>query len=158
MQNNLLLSFRYRLALFFLLMIWCAGIFIEWLVNLDGHLLILLPFLRKTYSLVCHQEKLKLISYGTAETLTCARCTGIYVGLFIVSFAFLFYAPNLKLKIKYLFIAALPMLFDVALSTFKFYQYSRTIAFVTGYLLGSTGFLYLCNGLNNLIDELKTRK
>jgi uncharacterized membrane protein len=140
------------------MLLWCAGIFTEWLTNLDGHFLYLLPFLKKTYSLVCHQEKLKLMTCGSAETLTCARCTGIYLGLLFVSFVFLFFVPEIKLKIKYLFIAALPMLTDVALSSLKIYQYSKSMAFITGFLLGSAGFLYLCSGLNNLLSELKNRK
>jgi uncharacterized membrane protein len=140
-----------------MLLIWCSGIFIEWLINLNGHLVILLPFLQKTYSIVCHQEKLKLISTGVSETLTCARCTGIYIGLFFVSIVFLFFVPKIELRIKYLFAAALPMFIDVALTTLKIHQYTKSAAFITGFLLGSTGFLYLCDGLKNLISELKNR-
>lgn len=136
-----------------MLLIWCAGIFIEWFITLDEHFVILLPFLQNTYSLVCHQEKLKLISMGTSETLTCARCTGIYIGLYIVSIVYLFFVPKIELRIKYLFVAALPMIVDVALTTLKIYQYTKTAAFITGFLLGSTGFLYLCNGLKNLLNE-----
>lgn len=151
------LNLKYRLFIFFMLLLWCAGIFTAWFVNLNNHLLTLLPFLHKTYSLVCHQEKAKLILIGAAETLTCARCTGIYLGLFFVSLVFLFYVPKVHLKIEYLFAAAAPMLVDVACSSLNIYQYTKPSAFITGFLLGSAGFLYLCNGLNNLITELKYR-
>lgn len=146
---------HYRLILFFLLLIWCAGIFLEWLINLEDHFLLGLPFLQKTYSLVCHQEKAKLLIFDHGETLTCARCTGIYLGLLLTSVIVLFKVPKKKLHIKFLFVAAVPMICDVILNSANIYHYSKMIALITGVLLGSVGFLYLYAGLNNLVRELK---
>lgn len=47
--------------------------------------------------------------------------------------------------------AAVPLVLDVLFSSFGFYSYSRTLAFTTGWLLGSIGFLYFYIPLENLI-------
>lgn len=145
----------YSLILFFLFLIWFLGIFIEWFIKIDQHFVFALPYLQKTYSLVCHQEKNKLLLFGGIETLTCARCTGIYLGLLVSSLLVLFRLPKWKLNINILLIAAAPMIADVLLTSLNIYAYSKLIAFFTGLLLGSFGFFYLYAGLNNLILELK---
>lgn len=146
---------QYRLILFIFLLIWCAGIFLEWFLHYEDHLLFALPFLQKTFSLVCHQEKAKLLLFDHGETLTCARCTGIYLGLLITSLIVLFAIPKNSPRIKFLIIASAPMIADVILYSLNLSHYSKTVAFITGALLGSVGFLYLYAGLNNLIRELK---
>lgn len=145
----------YSLILFFLFLIWFLGIFIEWFIKIDQHFVFALPYLQKTYSLVCHQEKNKLLLFDGIETLTCARCTGIYLGLLVSSLLVLFRLPKWKLHINILLIAAAPMIADVLLTSLNIYAYSKLIAFFTGLLLGSFGFFYLYAGLNNLILELK---
>lgn len=145
----------YSLILFFLLLFWCLGIFVELLTKIDEHFVFALPFLQKTYSLVCHQEKNKLFFFDGAGTLTCARCTGIYLGLLVSSFLVLFKLPKIKFRINILLLAALPMIIDVLLGSLNIYTYSKLLAFSTGLLLGSIGFFYLYAGLNNLILELK---
>jgi uncharacterized membrane protein len=149
------MHFKYRLVLFLLLLVWCSGIFVELFIPLNNHLLFALPFLQKTYSLVCHQQNAKLLVFDNAETLTCARCTGIYLGLFFVSIIFLFKNFTGNFKVKYLVLASAPMFADVILYSLNVYHYSKMIAFSTGLLLGSVGFLYLYKGLNNLILEMK---
>jgi len=145
----------YSLILFFLFLIWFLGIFIEWFIKIDEHFVFALPYLQKTYSLVCHQEKNKLLLFGEIETLTCARCTGIYLGLLLSSLLVLLKLPKGKLHINILLVAAAPMIADVLLTSLNIYAYSKLIAFLTGFLLGSFGFFYLYAGLNSLILELK---
>ena len=146
---------EYRSILFILLLIWCAGIFLEWFLHFEDDLLFALPFLQRTYSLVCHQEKAKLLLFDHGETLTCARCTGIYLGLLFTSLLVIFVRPRNYPHIKFLILASVPMIADVILYSLNIYNYSKTVAFATGSLLGSVGFLYLYTGLNNLIRELK---
>jgi uncharacterized membrane protein len=143
----------YRLLLFFILALWCFGIFIELFVPYEENLLFAVPFLKKSYSLVCHQQASKLIPFEHGESLACARCTGIYLGLLLSSFISLFYFKMAKPGIKYLFISAVPMTADVILYSLNVYPYLKISAFVTGLLLGSTGFLYLYAGLKNLLAE-----
>ena len=146
---------RYSLILFFLILIWFLGIFIEWFTKIDEHFVLVFPYLQKTYSLVCHQEKNKLLLFGGAETLTCARCTGIYLGLLLSSFFVLIKLPKWKLHFNLLLITASLMIADVLFTSLNIYNYSKFIAFSTGLLLGSTGFFYLYAGLNDLILEFK---
>jgi uncharacterized membrane protein len=143
------------LIIFFLLLIWTLGIFIEWFTKIDEHFILVFPYLQKTYSLVCHQEKNKLLLLDGAETLACARCTGIYLGLLLSSFFVLIKLLKWKLHVNILYITAVPMILDVLLTSLNIYAYSKLIAFSTGLLLGSTGFFYLYAGLNNLILEFK---
>ena len=151
------MKLRFRIILFSIMLLWCSGIFIEWLVIFNEHLLILLPYLHKAYSLVCHQDKSKLITNNFAETLVCARCTGIYLGMFLTSFAFLFKNISYNTNTKYLLFASIPMFLDILLYSMNIYHYSKLIAFLTGSLLGSVGFFYLYNGLKSLILEINSR-
>ena len=149
------MRFQIRVIISLILLLWCAGIFIEWFLPYENNLLFGLPFLQKSYSLVCHQQKAKLILFDHGETLVCARCTGIYLGFLFSSVIVLFKMPKEKPRLKFLYLAAVPMIIDVILYSFGFYRYSKPAAFITGLLLGSVGFLYLYAGLNNLIRELK---
>lgn len=147
-----------KLAIALLVLIWCLGIFFEWIIPFYNELALALPFLRKTYSLVCHQIKTKLITDGTYETLVCARCSGIYLGSLISSIALIFFNFKRRLGIRPLLIFSAPMLLDVFLYSINVYTYSKVIAFSTGLLFGSTGFLYLYNGLRQLFAELNSGK
>lgn len=49
------------------------------------------------------------------------------------------------------------MIIDVILTTASIYNYSKAVAITTGFLFGSILFLYLYNGLQNLIIETAKR-
>jgi len=144
-----------KLILFLITILWLAGIFSEWLTRINGDILYAVPILRYTYSLVCHQIKDRLISRGGFETMVCARCTGIYTGAAFSSAILLFLNFKKRPEIKYLFISAIPLVLDVFLHTLGVYHYSKSIAFMTGLLLGSVGFLYLYEALNRLFIDIK---
>lgn len=146
-----------KIILFTLLAIWNAGIFIEFIAPHFESAYRIYPVLKKAYSLVCHQEAEKLISYNGMHTMVCARCVGIYLGLLGASLLAFFFSMKKRINISYLFIAAMPLLLDVIFVLMALYNYSKNVAFVTGFLLGSVGFFYLYYGLENLIAELKTK-
>jgi len=133
--------------------IWCVGFFFEWLIPLNEKLLTLLPFLHQTYSLICHQQKVKLITHNGFESLVCSRCAGIYIGLLAGSIFSLFKIPHRNPKIKVLAMCIAIMLLDIAAYSVGIYQYSKLIAFITGFLLGSVAFSYFYNGLIQLFNE-----
>jgi len=149
------LPFRLKLIIFLIILVWFVGIFIEFIIPYNNNFVFLLPFLHKSYSLVCHQQPEKLIAIGYKHTLVCARCTGIYSGALISSFLLLVLKMKNQLNIKFLLIASIPMFLDVILYSLGIYRYSKTIAFSTGILLGSVGFLYIHEGILNLIKEKK---
>lgn len=147
-----------KIVIALLVLIWCVGIFSEWLIPLNDNFTLAVPFLHKSYSLVCHQNKAKLITDGTCQTLVCARCTGIYLGSFISSIVLLLFSFEKNLGIKPLLVFSAPMILDVFLNSINLYNYSKAIAFLTGLLFGSVGFLYLYNGLYQLLVELSSGK
>lgn len=145
----------YKFILFFIILIWYVGIFFEFTTKINQQLLVLLPFIKKSYSLICHQEHYKLIEINGVKSLVCSRCVGIYFGSLIVSFIYIFKKKLQEPKLKYFLLSTIPLLLDVILTTVKFYNYSKILAFSTGFLFGSYTFLYFYKGLINFFDELK---
>jgi len=147
-----------KVALFSLIIIWCAGFLIEFIIPIFGYAAYALPFLDKFYSLVCHQNPHKLLSINGYSTLVGARCTGIYFGFLLSAAIFIFVIKISEPKIKYFIFAAIPMALDVLFHTIGVYPYSKTIALITGLLLGSVGFIYFYDALKKLYYEIKTKK
>lgn len=147
------IGFTTRLLIFLIILLWCSGIFYEYFMPGSKYLMIAYPFVKKSYSLVCHQQPDKLIAAEGHHTLVCARCTGIYLGALLSSLASFFFLFRKKLKIKYLLYAALPMLADVLIHNLGLMPYNKNVVFGTGLLLGSAGFFYFYNGLKTIINK-----
>ena len=147
-----------KIILFTLIVIWCAGFLIEFIIPHFGSAVYALPFLNKFYSLVCHQNPDKLITINGYSTLVCARCTGIYFGFLFSAAIFIFTIKITEPKIKYFIFAGIPMLLDVLFYSIGIYQYSKTIALITGLLLGSVGFIYFYDALKKLYFEFKEKR
>ncbi|MDP3582972.1 MAG: DUF2085 domain-containing protein [Ignavibacteria bacterium] len=147
-----------RFLIVFVISIWLLGIFSEWLIPVFPNIAVAIPFLQKSYSLVCHQQPQKLLGDSVYHSLVCSRCAGIYLGLYFASIISLFYAIKKEPELKILVIAVIPMIADVTLYSLGFYNYSKTLALLTGVLLGSVGFLYFYSALKKLIQELSSKK
>ena len=145
-------SFSYDLIFFTLILFWFFGIVSQFVAIYFPSFLVITPLCKYNYSLVCHIETDKLIYYNSASTFTCARCTGIYFGALIAAFLFLV-GITIKVSLKLLFLSFIPILFDIAMYYIGIYQYSITIAFFTGVLLGSVGFIYIRNILMKFINK-----
>ncbi len=152
------MHFFLRLLIVLLLTLWLFGIFIEWFIPVFPNTAVAIPFLQKSYSLVCHQQPQKLLGESVYHSLVCSRCAGIYLGFYLVSIVSLFYVIKKEPKLKILVIAVIPMIADVTLYSLGFYDYSKTLALLTGFLLGSVGFLYFYSALKKLIQELSSKK
>lgn len=133
-------------TVFILILIWFCGILSSLLFPS------LYPISKLFYSHICHQNENKIIYLYGRPLLVCARCTGIYIGVLAAS-TFLFFISLKKLKIKYLFISALPVLADVVLVQSGITAYSKYIAFITGFIFGSITFLYIWDGIAILLTE-----
>ncbi|MFA7288771.1 MAG: DUF2085 domain-containing protein [Melioribacteraceae bacterium] len=136
--------------LFLFIAIWYSGIYIYLFISFFPPLVYAFPFVNQLYSLVCHQNPAKLITITFGNTLVCARCTGIYSGVILLSFISLF--NNLiEIKSKKPFYLSVFVLFiDVLMTTFKIYDYSKLIAFSTGIFFGGIMFLYFRSALYKL--------
>ncbi len=152
------MKLRIKLFIFILISIWFAGFFFECLSKLYPESIIILPFIKKTYSLVCHQESKKLIELYCGHSLVCSRCVGIYSGILLSSFLSFFLKKEINLNIKFLFISALPILIDILFASLKIYSYSKTTAYLSGLLFGSVLFLYFYKSLINFFNEIQLDK
>ena len=142
-----------RFFIFLSLLLWCLG-FTYASIFPKSPMLILYPLLKQFYSSVCHQIGYKTIQFNGINFLVCARCSGIYFGGLIASILFLFPPKSHSLKIKYLFIAAVPMLVDVGLYSTGIYEYSKIIALSSGLLFGFVAVSILLIIIeNNLLKE-----
>lgn len=136
--------------LFLLITIWYSGIFIYFFLLFFPPLVYAFPFVNHLYSLVCHQNPAKLITIYDGHTLVCARCTGIYSGVFLISLISLFTTKiNIESR-KLFYISLIVLLLDVLMTTFKIYEYSKLVAFSTGIFFGGVIFLYFRSALNKL--------
>lgn len=75
----------------------------------------------------------------------------------MASFISLFISLKKRLPVKYLIFSGIPMLLDVILYSVNVYNYSKMIAFLTGLLLGSTGFFYILDAFEKFIVEIKSQ-
>ena len=148
----------FKILLFAIFLIFYLLIFSEFWIRYIPQIAYALPFLHQGYSTICHQQQEKLLSLGgSAMTLLCSRCTGIYTGGIFASV--LLFWVNIKKTphIRWLFVASIPMVIDVVLSSVGLYEYSKTGAFLTGFLLGSVGFFYFYKPLENLIFNKESK-
>jgi len=145
-----------RSGLFFLVMIWFLGIvspcFNSNIINS------LYPFQKQLYSTVCHQHIHKSFTCDDIPLLVCARCTGIYAGTLLSALVLIFYSGQFNFKTKYLIMLSAPMLLDVILQIFGLYSYNKYLSSFTGFLFGSSVFLYILSAIENLLFSKQKNK
>lgn len=147
------MNYYVKALFFFLILFWISGILVEFLIPEFNVLTITYPYLKIMYSSVCHQHIEKTIVWNGHHLLVCSRCFGIYSGSLISSLIFLF-IPIFKIKkISYLIIGAVPMFIDVLFYSIGIYNYSKEIAFFSGFLFGIVGIIYIYNGLQILLSK-----
>jgi uncharacterized membrane protein len=84
--------------------------------------------------------------------LVCSRCAGIYFGgLFSSLLVLLGLKKNISTKI--LLLSSIPLILDVILYSISIYNYSNYIALLTGFLLGSIGFIYIHKSVLELLNK-----
>jgi uncharacterized membrane protein len=146
----------FRIIVFFLAGLWCTGILSVFLIKTGSIPPVLYPFLKYTYSIVCHQQGAKCFSFYGSNLLVCARCTGIYAGALFAIFIFIFIKKIPVINFKMALYSVSPVLADVILYNAGLYNYSKTIAFITGLLPGSVLILYILNSFENFFEDLKS--
>jgi len=136
---------RIRLILFLVSLFWLTGITLPVFSGFCPESVLFIPFLKLTYSHVCHQMPAKTPAFWGHFMLVCSRCLGIYAGFFVFSLVSFFHSfrPNTGSKKFVLFSA--PMLSDVVFSSLGIYSYNKISAFITGAVFGSVVFVYISN-------------
>jgi uncharacterized membrane protein len=138
-----------RIALFFFIAIWFLGI-ISPCFNFN-FTNASYPFQKQIYSTVCHQNIDKSFTCNDLPLLVCARCSGIYAGALLIAFTLIVYSKEFIVRTKYLILLSAPMLLDVILLNIGIYEYNKSVSAFTGFLFGSTVFVYILNAVENLL-------
>lgn len=148
----------YKVLLTVIALLWLSGSLLPLFPFTQNIFIEYVPFIYILYSPVCHQNVDKLICVDNSCSLLCARCLGIYLGVFITSFALLFIEPKNVIPIKYLFILSIPLLLDVIFISLGVYSYLKLIALLTGIIFGSAAFYYFYNGIEIFLYEKRINK
>jgi len=85
--------------------------------------------------------------------LVCSRCAGIYFGALITALVLLF-THNINIHLKFFFLSLIVMIIDVLLVNFNFYDYNKTVSFITGSFFGVSSFLLIAEETENFILHL----
>lgn len=146
----------FRIIIFMLIALWCTGFSSIFLFKAGFFPLVLYPYLKFIYSIVCHQQEARCIDFYGSHLLICARCTGIYTGalLSVLLFIFIKKIPVITLKTALYSVALIAV--DVISYNAGLYNYSKTIAFITGLFPGSVLILYILNSFEKLFEDLKS--
>lgn len=154
-SKNYLRIFFLRLILFIVSFIWFAGIISPCVLSNSN--LFLNQYLNIFYGTVCHQESAKTFICNQTGFFVCARCTGIYFSVVVLSFLLLLLPRKIKISTKFLIYLSLPMLADVIFYSIGFYQYNKFAAAVTGFLFGSAVFIYILEAFENYISNISEK-
>lgn len=145
-----------KIIIFSLLLFWMMGIVSGIIVSAQN--VHLLPVTKTIYSAVCHQQMHKTIFFNEIPLMVCARCSGIYTGGLVAAFILLFMKKDVHPSIRYLFIAALPILIDILLYSSGIYIYNKIISFSSGFLFGSVVLFYIYKGVIDFFVEQKLKR
>ena len=116
----------------FLFLVWVAFLLLPIFIGKNDFI----PLLRATqFSAICHQLLDRFFSFNNEFPVVCARCMGIYIGLFIVSYI------RIASLNKYLYLFFLPIIIDKVLESFFDVPISNVIRFISG-IFFSIPFIY----------------
>lgn len=105
------------------------------------------------FGLLCHQRPDRSYFLDGHKFGVCSRCTGIYAGF---ALTLLGYPLIRSLRttttpaIKWLVLAALPLLIDFSLTFFGIWENTHTSRLLTGLLLGGVAVFYVMPGISDL--------
>lgn len=115
----------------------------------------------KFFSFICHQVADRSIHFHEHAFAVCARCSGVYFGLF---FGFLIYPLIRRIEETepfprfWLFAAMIPMGIDWSLGFFEIWANTHFSRFVTGALLGTVCGLFIVPALIELFQLRASRR
>jgi uncharacterized membrane protein len=105
------------------------------------------------FKMFCHQIPERSFFIAGHQLAICSRCTGLYAGF---AFTMLFYPLVRSLRVtvappvKWLFLAAVPLLVDFSLTFFGIWENTHTSRLLTGLLLGSVAVFFVMPGVAEL--------
>ncbi|MBN1638215.1 MAG: DUF2085 domain-containing protein [Ignavibacteriales bacterium] len=148
---------KIKLSLFLLTTIWLLLILYQMFLPLSSFLIKSYFIIDNIFGVVCHQQEDKLLTIFGIKTMVCARCTGIYLGMFIGSVYILFRSIS-KINFKIFIFALLPILFDVIFIEVGLYAYNKLVAFLAGLIFGLILFIFISLAINSFYLERENNK
>lgn len=120
---------------------------ISFLPFYSGGCFVVYPFTKSLFLRICHGIADRCFEIDGISLHLCARCLGIYSGLFAGSITILFLKNQLVhfTKRRYLLIAFSPILLHKILEILSIINYSKVWALISGILSGYLIFLYIGN-------------
>lgn len=105
------------------------------------------------FGIFCHQLPGRSYFIGGHPLAVCSRCTGLYAGFAFMLLVYPF-VRSLRTSIvpppSLLVLAAIPLLIDVSVTFFGFWENTHTSRLLTGALLGSVAVFYVMPGIIGL--------
>jgi uncharacterized membrane protein len=117
-----------------------------------------LILIKNFYGKICHQIEIRCFAFNGKPMLICARCTGIFSGMFFL-FLILLIFENLRMMIdrinyKRIFIFLLPLLIDWTINFIFKIETTNFVRFLTGFIFSFIPVYFL----NSIIINSKYPK
>ncbi len=106
---------------------------------------------------VCHQNPDRSFHLWGQPLAVCARCTFIYLGVLLSSAAFPLLRVRGPPKVRYLLVAASPLVLDAGTQLVGLRESSNTIRAMTGLLFGLVLALYIAPEAENTFSDIASR-
>ncbi len=115
----------------------------------------------KFCSFICHQIPARSYFLENQPFAVCARCFGIYFGLFVGFVLYPFLRPvekNESFPRVWLFLAMIPMAIDWSLGYFEIWENTHLSRFLTGLILGAACAVFIVPALIEIFRLLASRR
>jgi uncharacterized membrane protein len=113
------------------------------------------------FAMLCHQLRERSYFIDGHQFAVCARCTGIYGGftLLLLLYPLISSLKNTETPPRsWLILATVPLVIDVGVNFFGFWQNTHTSRLLTGALLGGVAVFYVMPGISSLAARSKERR
>jgi uncharacterized membrane protein len=113
------------------------------------------------YSFLCHQLPDRSLHIEGEQLAVCARCFGVYSGLFLGFAAYPFWRPIAEIEPLprfWLFLSLVPMAIDWSLTFFGIWENTHLSRYLTGSILGFACATFIIPALVEITRNLKNRR
>jgi uncharacterized membrane protein len=113
------------------------------------------------FSYICHQINNRSFHYHEFPFAVCARCFGVYLGVFIGFIAYPFFRQienNEPFPRIWLFLAMIPMAIDFSLGFFHIWENTHISRLITGGILGFACAIFMVPAFADIVKQVKGKR